>query len=102
MKFIADKEHLFIGFRQLPNYPLSSMKIMTGGIDFDKNREFTTDDEVLITALKGFIEARRGKVCPIWAEGQEQSKAVVEPVYEHIEPVDNEEEFKQFTRLLRL
>lgn len=101
MKFYSENPHQFIGYRQLPSYPLTSLKVKIGGIDF-ANGEFTTDDEVLITALKRFISVRKGKYCPIYIEGQEQCKAVIEPVIEPLRMVDKEEEFKEFTRLLRL
>lgn len=103
MKFYSERPHLYLAFRIIPNYPITSEKVLNNGIDFNGDGEFTTDDEVLIKCLKLFIEIRGDKSCPIWYEGmkgQEQYKHTVERVLEPVK-VPCEDDFKEFARLLR-
>ncbi len=95
-KFFSENKSQFIGFRQLPNYPLTSLKVMVGGIDFH-NGEYETNDEILIACLRKFISANI-KYCPIWEEGSKPLATALEPV----EVINNDDVFEEFKRLLRL
>lgn len=101
-KFHSENLNQFIGFRQLPNYPLSSLKIMVGGVDFS-NGLFETEDEVLIACLRRFISDRQGVVCPIYEDGLKPLTKPPVPMLKRVEQVGeaDDEVFAEFKRLLR-
>ena len=99
-KFYSENKSQFIGFRQLPNFPLSSLKIQVGGIDFNDG-VYESEDKVLIACLREFIGTRR-LYSKIWESGSEPLTTVFEPVVEVADVGSEDEDFKEFTRMLRL
>jgi hypothetical protein len=102
VKFRSKNPNQFIGYRQLPPYPLSSLKIMVSGVDFS-NGVFETDDEVLIACIRRFIEGWKGIGCPVWEDGSKRRAEPPVPVAKRVEGISetDDEMLAEFKRLLR-
>lgn len=65
VKFIASQPYFHLPYRLIPGYPISSQKVLANGIDFNKDGEFETGDEVLIRGIRLYIEyAQKARELP--------------------------------------
>ncbi len=101
-RFYSNRPYLYLAYKLIPNFPITSQKMLNSGVDFNANCEFETNDKMLIECLKLYIEARKGKYCPIWEEGSEPPPTAIEAIENPVVTNDKAEEFEEFKRLLRI
>lgn len=63
-KFYSDRPDLYFVLPIAADFPITSLKVMNSGVDFDSNGEFVTTDKTLISCLRHYIELR-SKYCRI-------------------------------------
>lgn len=110
--FSRENPYLYLAFRLLPGYPITSETIKNSGITF-RNGEYVTSDEKEIAGLRNFIIARSNCLtqCPIYEEGNDIDKRMTALEWtleaERQEEVKRREEeeqerLREIRRLLRL
>lgn len=101
VKFFSRNQYLYIGYRQVPGYPLFNRTVKdNSGVQFVKG-VFETNDAMLITGLRNLIPLLNGHV---WEDGHEPT--MEEPIALEIpddEPIKTTHEVQEIiTHLLSM